>query len=328
MPPRARTQHPTPTRCPEAPAQSDTAHAALPASRHPSSRPAPRDPGLAAASGPGQLTVSGAHSARSSAPGPHPRLASAPLPAPGPVPAPQVSAPRWKQQQRAGRACVRARARVRVRGRATALPCAPAPAFCPPRCDASRIPNARSHPPALTHKRASVQSAAAPPAPHFRLSLLGRSQRAGCTGPAKLAECGPRRRMSKPASPSELAPPQVPNCLQRGAPRASLLRHHAPPGRGRSPSLNPYRGAQLGLPTLTLRGTSSLFAYATTRSRVLSRSLFPRLLSLSLFTSSLFSYLLPDPNLLSLAFSLATVLPPSPALPAPHLPELPLTFSA
>lgn len=134
--------------------------------------------------------------------------------------------------------------------------------------------------------------------------------------------------MSKPASLSRLAPPQVPNCLRRGAPRASLLRHHAPPGRGRSPSLNPGRGAQLGLQTLTPRGTSSLFTHAATRSRVLFRSLFPLLLSLPLFTSSLFSYLLPDPNLLSLAFCLATVLPPSPALSAPHLPELPLTFFA
>lgn len=165
MPPRARTQHPTPTRCPEAPAQSDTAHAALPASRHPSSRPAPGDPGLAAASGPGQLTVSGAHSARSSAPGPHPRLASAPLPAPGPVPAPQVSAPRWKQQQRAGRACVRARARVCVC--AGGPPRSPARPLLPSALHAAMPAESLTRAP--TRLRSHTSARACNPLPHPRL---------------------------------------------------------------------------------------------------------------------------------------------------------------
>lgn len=68
--------HPTPhlpPAAPEAPAQSEAAHAALPAGRHPSfpacapAAPAPpQHPSC-----PATLTVPGAQSARSSAPGPH-----------------------------------------------------------------------------------------------------------------------------------------------------------------------------------------------------------------------------------------------------------------
>lgn len=203
--PRTRTQHPTPTPAPRLPPNQRTrtrrrrADTLAPGLR-PSIPASPQRPGLAT------LTVPGAQSARSSVPGPHPQLASAPLPAPAPVPVPQGSAPRWWQQQRGGRACVRARALVR--GRAPAFPCAPAPASCPPRSDASRISNARSHPPGLSHSRAR--------APLRRTPGSARPTRPpGAT--TKSPERGPRCSLANLRPPSRLASSQVPWGSQRGA---------------------------------------------------------------------------------------------------------------
>lgn len=208
-----------------------------------------------------------------------------------------------------------ARVRAPVRGRAPAFPCAPAPASCPPRCDASRIPNARSHPPGCSHSRARVHPSAAPPALHAPLALLGRSQRAGCPGPPGVPRARPAALAERTCDPFRAGLVSGPLGLPEGTPRASLLRHHAPPGRGHAPSLNPSRGAQLGLPALAPKGAGSLLARATARSRVLSRSFLSPLLSLPLLY--LLSFLLiyphappPDSVPLSLPVSL-----PRPLLP-------------
>lgn len=158
-----------------------------------------------------------------------------------------------------GRVC--ARARALVRGRVPAFPCAPAPASCPPRSDASRISNARSHPPGRSHSRAR--------APLRRTPGSARPTRPpGAT--TKSPERGPRCSLANLRLPAGLV--SGPLGLPEGSPGASLLRHHATPGRGQAPSLNPGWGAQLGLPALAPKGAGSLLARATARSRVLSCS--------------------------------------------------------
>lgn len=162
-----------------------------------------------------------------------PLLRSALVPAQARGPAPQGSAPRWWQRQRArqgGRVsvcvyvCVCARARrVRVHGRAPRSPARPAPASCSPRCDASRIPNARSHSPGRSHSRTHAHTRSrthprrrTPGCTLPTLALLGLSQRLPGPDPPEPPERGPLGLPSGPAAPSGLAPPQVPRRSQRG----------------------------------------------------------------------------------------------------------------
>lgn len=235
--PRARAQHPIPTGGPEAPAQSEAAHAAVPAGRQPSSRacaPAasapPQSPGLAT------LTVRGAQSARGSAAGPHPRarLRSRSRSGSGAPWAGLSSAAAAAAKSEAQRACACARACVCARACARACACArgrvlrsallpPAPRS--PRRDARRLPNARSRPPGRSPSRARARRpglappAASPPAPH------------SCLPPPWGAREGP---LARP--PPRLAPPQAPwRPLERPSP--STLPE---PGPGRP---TPARGA-------------------------------------------------------------------------------------
>lgn len=97
-------------------------------------------------------------------------------------------------------------------------PARPAPASCSPRCDASRIPNARSHPPVRSHSRTPGRAhtpAAAHPALHFGFS------------PSRGARQGPPlpQRPLRATIPGPTAP-QVPCCSQRtprGRPRSSAV---------------------------------------------------------------------------------------------------------
>lgn len=216
-----------------------------------------------------------------------------------------------------------ARVRAPVRGRAPAFPCAPAPASCPPRCDASRIPNARSHPPGCSHSRARVHPSAAPPALHAPLALLGRSQRAGCPGPPGVPRARPAALAERTCDPFRAGLVSGPLGLPEGTPRASLLCHHAPPGRDHAPSLNPSQGAQLELPALAPKGAGSLLARSTARSRVLSRSVLSPLLSLPLLY--LLSFLLiythaPPPDSVPLSLPVSLPLRCRRPLPRPLLP--------
>lgn len=174
--PRTRTQHPTPTRCPETPAQSEDAHAA-PAGRHPSSRPASFDPCLAAASGPGHTHRSG-------------RAVRAQLRSGASSPARLRSASRFGSSSRStglGSEMVAAAARregvcARARARLCAgeSPRSPARPLLPPALHAAMPAESLTRAPTLrgAHTRARVHPFAAPPAPHAPLALLGRPQRA------------------------------------------------------------------------------------------------------------------------------------------------------
>lgn len=208
------------------------------------------------------------------------------------------------------------RARARVRGRAPAFPCAPAPASCPPRSDANRISNARSHTPGRSHSRAR--------APLRRTPGSARPTRPpGAT--TKSPERGQRRSLAN------LRPlPGWPRLRSLGAPRGEPSGVPAAPPCHAGPrprSLNPGWGAQLGLPALAPKGAGSLLARATARSRVLSCSFLSPLLSLPLL--DLLSFLLispfppPDSGPLSLPLSPATSPPPSPAPSAARRPARP-----
>lgn len=201
--PRARAQHPIPTGGPEAPAQSEAAHAAVPAGRQPSSRacaPAasapPQSPGLAT------LTVRGAQSARGSAAGPHPRarLRSRSRSGSGAPWAGLSSAAAAAAKSEAQRACACARACVCARACARVCACArgrvlrsallpPAPRS--PRRDARRLPNARSRPPGRSPSRARTPTRARaprslPPGPALLPAApLGRSRRPPCPAPSQ-----------------------------------------------------------------------------------------------------------------------------------------------
>lgn len=229
--------------------------------------------------------------------------------------------------------CARAR-RVRVRGRAPRSPARPTPASCSPRCDARRIPNARSHPPGRLHSHTHAHSRARTH-PRSRTpgsALLGRSQRPLCPGPPEPPECGPRGLWSGPASLFLAGPASGPRPLPEGAPRASPLPYHARPGRGRARSPIPGRGAQLWLPGLPpphekLAPSSSPAPPPAPR--------VPSLLSAPLSCPCLSFYLLSflspapcSPSSISPAVSSSILPPPSLAPPPPHRPALPLTFSA
>lgn len=204
--------------------------------------------------------------------------------------------------------CARAR-RVRVRGRAPRSPARPTPASCSPRCDARRIPNARSHPPGRLHSHTHAHSRARTH-PRSRTpgsALLGRSQRPLCPGPPEPPECGPRGLWSGPASLFLAGPASGPRPLPEGAPRASPLPYHARPGRGRARSPIPGRGAQLWLPGLPPHTRSWPPPPRLRRRprRVFPRSFLPPFpVPASPFISSLFSHLLPVPRPLSLPLSL------------------------
>lgn len=188
--------------------------------------------------------------------------------------------------------CARAR-RVRVRGRAPRSPARPTPASCSPRCDARRIPNARSHPPGRLHSHTHAHSRARTH-PRSRTpcsALLGRSQRPLCPGPPEPPECGPRGLWSGPASLFLAGPASGPRPLPEGAPRASPLPYHARPGRGRARSPIPGRGAQLWLPGLPPPREAGplLLACAAARAACSLAPFCPPFLSLPLLLSPLFS---------------------------------------
>lgn len=136
---------------------------------------------------------------------------------------------------------------------------------------------------------------------------------------------------SEPASPFPAGLVSGPLGRPEGSPRASLLRHHATPGRGHAPSLNPGWGAQLGLPALAPKGAGSLLARATARSRVLSCAFLSPLLSLPLlYLLSFLIYPFPPPDSGPLCLPLSLRLHCRRPLPRPLLPAAlrGLTFSA
>lgn len=157
--------------------------------------------------------VPGAQSALSSAPGLHPRLASFLLPAPAPFPLRKARLRDYGSgDERAERACVHARplwsraaCACAREGPYASIPCASPPASCPPRCDGSRIPNARFLKPEGSQAQAQAQE---------------RASRHRTQGPDAPALRMPRARplQSKPEFPSCLTPPQVPCVGPSGVP--------------------------------------------------------------------------------------------------------------
>lgn len=120
-----------------------------------------------------------------------------------------------------------------VRGRAPRFPAHPIPASCSPRCDASRIPKARSHPPVRSHSRTHAHTwtrthpRCRTPGSALRvLALPGRSSRP------------PAARSSSPRDPSWADRASRTPPLPEDTPRASLLLRYALPHRGRARNLS------------------------------------------------------------------------------------------
>lgn len=130
-------------------------------------------------------------------------------------------------------------------------PARPAPASCSPRCDASRIPNARSHPPERSHSRTPGRAhtpAAAHPTLHFGFS------------PSRGAHQGPPlpQRPRRATFPGPTAP-HIPRHSQR-----------TPRGRPRSSAVPCSAVAALATPARTQLPGSCGFPRTPAHSRVLS----------------------------------------------------------
>lgn len=201
--------------------------------------------------------------------------------------------------------CVRAR-RVRVRGRAPRFPARPTPASCSPRCDASRIPNARSHPPGRSHSHTHAQPRARTH-PRRRTpgsALLGRSQRPPCPGPPEPPERGPRGLRTGPASLSRRTRLRSP-AASRGGPSGFPAPPPCPAGPYSLPEPRPGRPTLAsGAPTRRSRPPPPRLRRRPCR--VFSHSFLPPPFPVpaSPFISSLFSHLLPVPCPFSLPLSL------------------------
>ena len=182
-------------------------------------------------------------------------------------------------------------------------PACPAPASCSPRCDASRIPNARSHPPGRSHSRTHATPgrahthtpAAAHPAPHSRLTLLGRSQWPPGPGPPDPRSAA-RRACGVALRPLPGWPRLRSLAAPRGAPSGVPSSKPCPAGPRRCSQPDPRPGRPTpasGAPTQRHRLRPPV-ACAAARSRVLSAPF-----------SLLFCH--------CLAFYLLSFLPPAPA---------------
>lgn len=129
----------------------------------------------------------------------------------------------------------------RVRGRAPRSPARPATACCSPRCDAGRIPNARSHRP-CAHTRAHL-GARTPPPPHTRLRTRGsRPPRELIEGPSCPNVLAARPLLDRP----RLTFPDTPRGHPTGVPAPPLC--PAPPWSRSQPSPGPA-ARLLRLPT-------------------------------------------------------------------------------
>lgn len=177
-------------------------------------------------------------------------------------------------------------------------PARPAPASCSPRCDASRIPNARSHPPVRSHSRTPGRAhtpAAAHPTLHFGFS------------PSRGAHQGPR--LPQRPSCSTLPGPTAPHVPRRS--------QRTPRGRPRSTGVPCPAVAALATPAGAQLPGSCGFPHTPAHSRVL---------SILLVAALVFHLSLTSPRPLPLP-PLLPCRRPFPR-PPPHCPALPLTFSA
>lgn len=217
---------------------------------------------------------------------------------------------------------------VRVHGRAPRSPARPTPASCSPLCDASRIPNARSHPPGRSHSRthAHTRARAHPPPPHTRLRTPDSRPPGALTkapGPG-LPEPPERGLRSGPA-----VLPGWPRLRSSGAPRGAPSGVPAPSPCPAGPRPCSKPDPRPGSPTPASGAPTQRRWLPPPR---LLRRLQPRalpLLSFPLFCHCLSFYLLsflppaaaPIP-VLSLSGCLSILPTPSPA-PLPHRPALP-----
>lgn len=331
-PPRARTQHPTPTRCPRGSRPiRGRAHGAAGGQAPRLLGLPPHGPGPAAASRPGHTHRPG-------------RALRAPLrsgtafPGSAPLGSGSRSAGLGSEMvaaaaSEAGRACACVYVCARARGvcvcaggpraplRAPLLP--PALHAAMPVESLTRVPtrlgaHTRAHP--RTHPRGRTPGCA----------LLGRSQRPPCPASRSLRSTALGACGVGPAPLPWLALLQVPRCSQRG-----------PLGRPLSPTMPGPAAAALaartpaGAPNSGFRRShpeapaSSSSPAPPPSPRVLSLLSVP--LSCPCHSFFLLFFLPPAPCSLpsvSPAVSPSILPPPSPAPPPPHRPALPLTFSA
>lgn len=132
--------------------------------------------------------------------------------------------------------CSPERARSVCAGGPPRFPALPMPAACSSRCDASRIPKARSHPPVRSHSRTHAHTWTRT---HPRCRTLGSALRILAL---------PGRSSSPPPPAAPASSPGDPSCTDRASrspalpedtPRASLLLDYSLPRRGRARNLSP-----------------------------------------------------------------------------------------
>lgn len=176
-------------------------------------------------------------------------------------------------------------------------PRSPVRPLLPPALHAAMPAESLTRAPTLrgAHSRARVHPSAAPPALHAPLALLGLSQRAGCPGPPGVPRARPAALAERTCDPFRAGLVSRTLGLPEGTPRASLLRHHAPPARGHAPSLNPSQAPNLGSRRSHPKAPTPSSPAPPPAAACSLAPFFPLFRHCPFFTSSLFSLSTPMP---------------------------------